>query len=76
MTMQRKRGERSSGGLYSSGCMQIAYPTLRKLKRVIVNLGPLSNQHALVGFLRNIENAKTLTGFVQDLANAIMDYQV
>jgi hypothetical protein len=48
----------------------------RKLDGVIAKLEPLSDQHALTGFFRNAENAKTLTGFVQELANAITDYQV
>ena len=55
---------------------QLAYPSLRKLEGVIAKLEPLSDQHALVRFLRNVDNAKTLTGFVQELANAITDYQV
>ena len=75
--MQRKDGERNFGGSYLSGFVSIPHhPSFRKLKGVIANLEPLSNQHALVGFLRNAENAKTLTGFVQELANAITDYQV
>jgi len=59
-----------------TGIYQFTYPSLRKLKRVIAKLEPLSDQHVLVRFLHNVENAKTLTGFVQELANAIMDYQV
>ena len=41
-----------------------------------MKLEPLSNQHTLVKFLHNVDNAKTLAGFVQELADAIMDYQV
>ena len=55
---------------------QFAHPSLRKLRGVLAKLGPLSEQHALVRFLRNADNAKTLTGFVQELADAVMDYQV
>ena len=55
---------------------QSPHPSLRKLEGVIANLEPLSDQHAFVGFLRNADNAKTLGGFVQDLADAITDYQV
>jgi hypothetical protein len=54
----------------------VAYPSLRKLQGVIAKLEPLSDQHALVRFLRNVDNAKVLTGFVQELADAITDYQV
>ena len=42
----------------------------------MVKLGPLSEQHGLVKFLNNIDRANTLNGFVQDLANAVTDYQV
>ena len=55
---------------------QFTHPPLRKLEGVIAKLEPLSDQHALVGFLRNVDNAKTLTGFVQELADAVTDYQV
>ena len=43
---------------------------------VIAKLEPLSEQHALLKFLCNVDNAKTLNGFVQELADAITDYQV
>ena len=43
---------------------------------VTAKLEPLSEQHTLLKFLRNVENAKTLNGFVQELADAITDYQV
>ena len=52
------------------------YTSPRKLEGVIMKLEPFSRQHALVGFLCNIDNAKTLAGFTQELADAIMDYQV
>ena len=55
---------------------QSSYPTLRKLEAVITKLEPLSEQHAIVRFLHNTDNAKTLMGFVQELADAITDYQV
>ena len=55
---------------------QFIYPSPSKLDGVIAKLEPLSDQNALVGFLRNVDNAKTLTGFVQELANAITDYHV
>jgi hypothetical protein len=75
--MQRKGGERSFGGLYSCEYMPTSsHPSLRKLEGVIVKLEPLSDQHALVRFLCNVDNAKTLGGFVQELADSITDYQV
>ena len=42
----------------------------------MAKLEPLSDQHGLIRFLRNVDNAKALTGFVQELADAIIDYQV
>jgi len=53
-----------------------AYPSFRKLVGVIAKLEPLSEQHALIGFLRNVNNANTLIGFAQELAYAVTDYQV
>jgi len=55
---------------------QFVHPSPRKLERVIVKLEPLSKQHSFIGFLHNVDDAKTLAGLVQKLANAIMDYQV
>jgi len=43
---------------------------------VIVKLEPLSEQNVFLKFIRNIDNARTLTGFIQELADAITDYQV
>jgi len=48
----------------------------RKLEGVIVKLKPLSEQHALLKFLRNVDNTKALIGFAQELADTITDYQV
>ena len=77
MIIQRKGGGQSFGGSYSQGHIsQFAYSPLRKLERIIVKLEPLSDQHGLTGFLCNIDNAKTLTSFVQELEYAITDYQV
>ena len=55
---------------------QFAYPSLSKLEGVVAKLEPLSDQHAFIRFLRNVDDAKTLSGFVQELVNAITDYQV
>ena len=48
----------------------------RKLVGIIIKLGPLSEQHGLRRFLKNVDHANTLSGFVQDLDYAVMDYQV
>ena len=55
---------------------QSAYPSLRKLRVVIAKLEPLTEQHAFIKFLRNVDHAKQLAGFIQELADAIADYQV
>jgi len=52
------------------------YRTLRRLDGVVAKLEPLSDQHALVKFLRNADNAKVVSGFVQELADAVEHYQV
>ena len=54
----------------------VAHPSLRKLEGVLEKLEPLSDKHAIARFLTNVDDAKTLSGFVQELTNAITDYQV
>jgi hypothetical protein len=48
----------------------------RKLAGIIVKLEPLSEQHGIAKFLKNVEHANVLNGLVQDLAYAVTDYQV
>jgi len=48
----------------------------RKLGVISAKLEPLSEEHVLLRFLHNIDNARTLAGFAQELADAITDYQV
>jgi len=43
---------------------------------VLKRLEPLSEQHGLLKFLRNEDHAGSLNGFVQDVAQAVTDYQV
>lgn len=43
---------------------------------IVVKLEPLSEQNGLLKFLRNEDHAVSLNGFVQDIANAVTDYQV
>ena len=74
--MQRKQEEWSFECLYSCTYTFFTDPFHRKLDRVIEKLEPLSEQHVLLKFLQNVDNAKTLSGFVQELADAIMYYQV
>lgn len=79
--MRRNGGEPSFGGSCSYGRISVRSSRLlttppRKLEGVITKLEPLADQHAIFQFLCNVDNAKTLTGFIQDIANAITDYQV
>jgi hypothetical protein len=46
------------------------------LARIIAKLEPLSEQHGIMRFLKNVDYANTLSGFVQELGYAITDYQV
>jgi len=55
---------------------RFTYTSLRKLEGVVAKLEPFSEQQAFLRFLRNVDNAKTLAEFVQELADAITDYQV
>ena len=48
----------------------------RKLAGIIAKLKPLSEQHGIMKFLKNVDHANILSGFVQDLAYAVTDYQV
>ena len=48
----------------------------RNLAGIVAELGPLADQHGLVKFLKNVEHANILNGFVKELAHAITDYQV
>ena len=48
----------------------------RRLAGIIAELGPLSEQHGLANFLKNVDYANILTGFVLDLSHAVSDYQV
>jgi len=64
------------------GVSKISFPVYlpiyynRKLEGVITKLEPLSEQHVLLKFLCNVDNAKTLAGFIKELADAVTDYQV
>jgi len=55
---------------------RFTYLAPRKLDGVIIKLKPLSEEYTLLKFLRNVDNAKILSGFVQELANAVGYYQV
>jgi hypothetical protein len=48
----------------------------RKLEDVRRSLTPLAEQGKAVGFLTNAENAQKINGLVEDIRDAMMDYQV
>jgi hypothetical protein len=55
---------------------QFIHVSPRRLDGVIAKLGPLGGEPGLLKFLRNVDNAKILSGFVQELADAVEYYQV
>jgi hypothetical protein len=78
---ERRLGERFSEGLYNSLREILAYHSIplsvrRKLAGIIAKVEPLSDQSRIARFLKNVDHAKILNGFVQDLAYAVTDYQV
>ena len=79
--VKKERGERSSRGLCRPFLVIPVYYSItlslrRKLAGIIAKLAPLSEQHGIARFLKNVDHAKILNGFVQDLAYAVTDYQV
>ena len=48
----------------------------RRLTDILGKLEPLSEQNGLLKFLRNEDHAGLLNVFVQDITQAVMDYQV
>ena len=49
---------------------------VRKLNNVLRELELLAEQGKAVGFFNNIDNADKLWGLVEDIRDAVMDYQV
>ena len=43
---------------------------------VLQELKPLEKQGKVEGFFTNVENADKLAGLVEDIRDAVMDYQV
>ena len=48
----------------------------RKLEAICRDLALLGEQGKIGGFFNNVENADKLGGLVEDVRNALMDYQV
>ena len=49
---------------------------VRKLEGVRKTLDPMTTQNDIVKFLSNTENAQKLNDLVDDIREAVMDYQV
>ena len=49
---------------------------VRKLGHVLQGLNLLEDQGTVEGFFSNVENADKLAGLVEDVRDAVMDYQV
>ena len=50
--------------------------TFRALDKTVKELEPLATQGTVEGFFNNAENADKLGGLVEDIRDAIMEYQV
>jgi len=48
----------------------------RKLEGVCQGLTPLEKQGNIVGFMTNVENTQRINGLVEDIRDAVMEYQV
>ena len=48
----------------------------RKLEKVLRDLAPLERQGKVEGFFNNTENAVQLSGLVEGIRDAMMEYQV
>ena len=48
----------------------------RKLKNVLQELKPLEKQGKVEGFFTNAKNSDKLAGLVENIRDAVMDYQV
>ena len=48
----------------------------RKLEDVHQELAPLEEQGKVEGFFHNVENTSKLSGLVEDIRDAMMEYQV
>ena len=79
MTSTREQGERNWKG-------EITFPKLkggalpititRTLESVCRDLARLEGQGKVEGFFNNVENADKLSGAVEDIRDAMMEYQV
>ena len=60
----------------SRSSLPLTLDTCRRLVDVLEKMEPLSEQNGMLKFLRNGDYTGLLNGFVQDISNAVTDYQV
>ena len=48
----------------------------RKLKNILKDLEPLAQRGKITGFLNNTEDVAKLSGMVEDIRDAMIEYQV
>lgn len=54
----------------------MTYGDGRKLERIREDLAQVKEQGKIKGFLHNVGNAKRLSGLLEDIRDAMMEYQV
>ena len=79
MTSMREQGERNWNGeitfaKFKSGILPAAIT--RSLEDICRDLVRLEGQGKVEGFFNNVENADKLSGAVEDIRDAMMEYQV
>ena len=62
--------------MFSEGVVWLLQAIGRKLDDVLEELKLLKKQGKVEGFFTNAENADKLAGLVEDVRDAVMDYQV
>ena len=76
------RSGRRRGGLFSKSSLTLLCQVFsltfmdRKLDDVLQNLIPLAEQGKITRFLNSAEDVDKLSGLVEDIRDAMMDYQV
>ena len=75
---KNRRGDRSLNGKPPLSNSRVGSPIeiCRKLEDIHRDLALLGEQGKTKGFFNNVENADKLGGLVEDIRDAVMDYQV
>ena len=79
MTSMREQGERNwNGEITFSKVKSGILPTAvtRSLEDICQGLARLEGQGKVEGFFNNVENADKLSGALEDIRDAMMEYQV